>query len=123
VCTFAKQPGADARLAPCRYHLFVRGLNGAYVALARNAGRVVPQLFLEPVRETPDGARTLELRACRRCGQPYLFGHKVGPTLQGFAGPEADPGDPLWLTYEQPRARSEDEDDEEPEGPEDKGKK
>src|SRR5262249_40391710 len=26
VCSFARVPGGDARLVPCRYHLFVRGL-------------------------------------------------------------------------------------------------
>jgi hypothetical protein len=70
----ARVPGGDARLVPCRYHLFARGLNGGYVALGPGASRAAPTLHLEPVRDTQDGRKALELRACRKCVQPYLVG-------------------------------------------------
>lgn len=119
VCSFARVPRGDARLVPCRYHLFARGLNGAYIALASEAGQIA-SLFLDPTNTTPDGtASTLELRSCRKCGQPYLFGYRVmanGRNVLRAFGTEredrADRGKPLWLSWEAPRSRSEDEDDE-----------
>lgn len=120
VCSFARVPGGDARLVPCRYHLFARGLNGAYVALGSEGSQVATRLFLDPTNTTPDGtASTLELRSCRKCGQPYLFGYRVtasGRNVLRAFGTEredrADRGKPLWLTWEAPRPRSEDEEDE-----------
>ncbi len=64
VCSLARVPGGDSRLVPCRYHFFVRGLNGAYVAFDGNlaAGDTVPRLFLDRRNTTEDGeAQTLEL--------------------------------------------------------------
>lgn len=120
VCSFARVPGGDARLIPCRYHLFARGLNGAYVALASDAAEITTALFLEPTKATPDGsAFTLELRSCRKCGQPYLFGYRVTENdrnvLRAFGTEREDRPDrgrPLWMTWEAPRARSEDEEEE-----------
>jgi hypothetical protein len=120
VCSFARVPGGDARLVPCRYHLFTRGLNGAYVALGNEGSQITTRLFLDPTNTTPDGtASTLELRSCRKCGQPYLFGYRVSANgrnvLRAFGSERedrADRGKPLWLTWEAPRPRSEDEIDE-----------
>jgi hypothetical protein len=117
VCSFARMPGGDARLVPCRYHLFTRGLNGAYVALNNEDGEIATRLFLDPVNATPDGtASTLELRSCRKCGQPYLFGYRVTVhdrnVLRAFGTERedrVDRGRPLWLTWEAPKPRSEDE--------------
>jgi superfamily II DNA or RNA helicase len=117
ICSLARVPGGDARLVPCRYHFFVRGMNGAYVALACAGGQTVPQLFLEPTRQTPDGsAYTLELRACRKCGQPFLFAHQFKEqgrdVLRAFSMSNEQRGQPVWFTWESPTPRSEDEADE-----------
>src|SRR5262249_469451 len=117
ICSLARVPGGDARLVPCRYHYFVRGLNGAYVALASVGSQTAPQLFLEPTRQTPDGsAYTLELRVCRKCGQPFLFGHQFKEqgkdVLRAFSLSREQRGQPTWFTWEPPTPRSEDEEDE-----------
>lgn len=117
ICSLARVPGGDARLVPCRYHLFVRGVNGAYVAFSRVGLEAVPKLFLDPTSQTPDGAaRTLELRICRKCGQPYLLGYQFTENgkdvLRAFGVPREERGKPIWLTWEPPQARSEDEADE-----------
>ncbi len=112
VSSLARVPDGDARLVPCRYHLFVRGLNGAFVALGPGIDRATPALFLEPVGETADGRKAYELRACRKCGQPYLFATAAsdsgGTTLTAGA---AD-GRPTWVTWAAPDRRSDDEADE-----------
>ena len=71
-------------------------------------------LFLDPLRQTPDGATpALELRICRKCGQPILFGyrfpHPQGEVLRAFGMPRQERGKPVWLTWESPQAHSEDE--------------
>ncbi|WP_406697999.1 DEAD/DEAH box helicase [Singulisphaera sp. Ch08] len=113
VSSLARVPGGDARLVPCRYHFFVRGLNRGYVALVPGADRAEPLLFLEPTRETDEGLRTLELRVCRKCGQPYLYGvansGEGGMTLAPAADPFGDPPQALWLTWTRPDRRSDDE--------------
>jgi hypothetical protein len=120
ICSLARVPGGDARLVPCRYHFFARGLNGAFVAFDGDvaAGDTAPRLFLDRRNATEDGkAKTLELRACRKCGQPYLFGYAFpgvdgGAVLKAFGSPREERGKPLWLTWEEPRSNSEDEADE-----------
>jgi DEAD/DEAH box helicase/Domain of unknown function (DUF1998)/Helicase conserved C-terminal domain len=117
ICSLARVPGGDARLVPCRYHFFVRGLNGAYVALGKNKEQIIPQLFLEPMRQTPDGsAHTLELRACRKCGQPFLFGQRFSEggkdVVRVLGTPQDGRGQSAWFTWEPPTPRSEDEADE-----------
>ena len=116
ICSLARLPGGDARLVPCRYHFFVRGLNGAYVALEKVGQQTIPELFLDPIRQTQDGRRTLELCACRRCGQPYVTGYvevSAGKQLLGSLKGESDQsGKPLWFAWEPPVLSSEDEKDE-----------
>jgi hypothetical protein len=113
ISSLARVPDGDARLVPCRYHLFVRGLNGAYIALGTGTDRATATLFLEPVRETEDGRKAFELRACRKCGQPYLYGttssDSGGATLTAAGTTE---GHPTWLTWSSPDRRSDDEADE-----------
>ncbi len=115
LCSLAQVPGGNARLVPCRYHFFVRGLNGAYVAFEKGE---VPSLYFEPTNRTPDGsAQTLELRMCRKCGQPFLFGYAhPGKNnqiyLKAFGSLREDRGKPVWLVWEQPCTTSEDESDE-----------
>ena len=116
VSSLARVPGGDARLVPCRYHFFVRGLNRAYVALSPGGDRPEPHLFLEPRKQTDEGLQTLELRACRKCGQPYLHGVAVasplGVTLVPAVDPSGDPVQALWLTWTRPDRRSDDESEE-----------
>ena len=117
VCSYARRRGGDARLVPCRYHLFVRGVNGAYVALEKRGGLIANRLFLDPTNKTPEGdAFALELRVCRKCGQPYLFGYRSTEggrnVLRTFGTEREERGKPLWMTWEAPAARSEDEKDE-----------
>ncbi|HEY1375675.1 MAG TPA: DEAD/DEAH box helicase, partial [Gemmataceae bacterium] len=112
VSSLARVPGGDARLVPCRYHLFVRGLNGGYVALGPGTSGAAPTLFLDPVRETADGRKALELRACRKCGQPYLFGTAVAEPGGGLLTAGRADGRPTWVTWSSPDRRSDDEADE-----------
>lgn len=115
VCSLAKLPGGDARLVPCRYHFFARGLNGAFVALRPGSGGAVPELFLDPTREAEDETKAFELRACRKCGEPYLFGltrTDADGTILGTPVEESE-GRPAWVTWVPPDCHSADESDEE----------
>ncbi|MDB5308650.1 MAG: box helicase [Gemmataceae bacterium] len=117
ISSLARVPSGDARLVPCRYHLFARGLNGGYVALGPGSDRAAPTLHLEPVRDTQDGRKALELRACRKCGQPYLVGRvdSEGGEPRLAQGPtdriaNARPGW-TWVTWSPPDRKSVDEAD------------
>jgi hypothetical protein len=118
ICSLARMPGGDARLVPCRYHFFVRGLNGAFIAFdAPPGGDATPSLFLDPTNVTPDGrTKTFELRVCRKCGQPYIFAYSFteaeGRVLRAFGSPREGRGEPTWLTWDPPVPCSEDEADE-----------
>ena len=121
ICSLANLPGGDARLVPCRYHFFLRGLNGAYLAFLPG-GDGHPVLTLDPANMTPDGsARTLELRACRKCGQPFVFAYSFagpdGAELRAFGSPREGRGSPTWLTWDPPQSVSEDEAEEAEETP------
>jgi hypothetical protein len=67
----------DARsrspLLSCRYHLFLRGLEGAFV-------RYYPQREVSLVRGWGNGgnASAYEVALCRECGQHYLVGRRDG---------------------------------------------
>ncbi len=125
VCSLARVPAGDARLVPCRYHFFLRGLDGAYLAFdGPPDGDPTPSLFLDRTNETPDGsAKTLELRVCRKCGQPFAFGYAFsesdGRVLRASGSPREGRGEPAWLTWDPPTPCSEDEEDESEEKPED----
>ena len=124
ICSLARMPGSDARLVPCRYHMFCRGLDGAYVALSVHQAGSKPELhvMLEPAMVGPDGqSRVLELRSCRKCGQPYLHGYEFVEdgryVLRPFGSPTEERGNPVWLTWQSPKQASEDETDEVQENP------
>jgi hypothetical protein len=123
ICSLARMPGGDARLVPCRYHFFVRGLNGAFIAFdAPPDADPTPSLYLDPTNVTPDGeTKTLELRVCRKCGQPYIFAYSFsgadGRVLRAFGAPREGRGEPTWLTWDPPVPCSEDEADEADEAP------
>ena len=68
----AKPVGDHQPLIPARYHLFVRAIEGAYLAL-----RPDRCLFLERREQVEvDGRQyaVFEIAACRRCGATYLVG-------------------------------------------------
>ena len=70
----AKPAGDSQPLIPARYHLFVRAIEGAYLALRPNRC-----LYLER-REQVDVAdqryAVFEVAACRQCGSTYLVGER-----------------------------------------------
>jgi hypothetical protein len=64
----------EQALLPARYHLFVRAIEGAYVALSPN-----PRLYLErqeAVEVDGEEYAAFELAACRQCGATYLVGEE-----------------------------------------------
>ena len=68
----AKPAGDHQPLIPARYHLFVRAIEGAYLAL-----RPQRRLFLERRQQVDADGRqyaVFEIAACRRCGATYLVG-------------------------------------------------
>jgi hypothetical protein len=68
----AKPAGDYQPLIPARYHLFVRAIEGAYLAL-----RPHRHLFLERREQVEvDGQQyaVFEIAACRRCGVTYVVG-------------------------------------------------
>ncbi|MBL8821327.1 MAG: DEAD/DEAH box helicase [Planctomycetia bacterium] len=114
VATKAKVPDSDVRLAPCRYHLFVRGLSGASVSFESVTGNAVPMLHLDPTRKTDDGRLALELYACRKCGQPYLRG-RIAEDVKGrmlLPGGWNTGSRWAWMTWAEPVQNSNDESDE-----------
>jgi hypothetical protein len=120
ICSLARSPESDSRLVPCRYHFFVRGLSGGYLAFDRSdeRGKPAPSLFLDPVNTTPDGLyQTVELYLCRKCRQPYIFGYAFHdedlPVLKAFGSPTEGRGNRIWFSWTPLRALSEDEEDEE----------
>jgi hypothetical protein len=73
----------DLPLLPARYHVFVRALEGAYVALGQP-----PQLYLDRMHRTPDGTGVaFEAATCKRCGQLYLVGTTVDDQLPRLMPP------------------------------------
>lgn len=82
--------GSRARLTPesapllaCRYHFFVRSLEGLSICLAKSDNKNInensPRLMLGRHGKVPDApggnAVAFELRACGRCGQSFLHGY------------------------------------------------
>lgn len=119
ITSLARIPGGDARLVPCRYHYFVKGINGAYIAFEHIGENLLnPTLLLEPARTGMDGvSKTLELRSCRKCGQPYAFAYHIASDegsalLSPFGNPSEGRGKPRWLSWGAPRVTSIDEADE-----------
>jgi len=61
IASLARYTGSDARLVPCRYHFFVRGLSGGFVAFDHidDKGCAAPSLFLEQTRTTSEDSKRL----------------------------------------------------------------
>ena len=71
----AKSPGSGAPLLSSRYHLFLRSLEGAFVAYYPRK-----RVFLERRVERREGA-VFEVALCRECGQHYFVGRVQGGKL------------------------------------------
>lgn len=80
LCAKAKQEQGDMPLLPARYHVFVKALEGAYVALYQKR-----RLFLDRCKKYKLDAKTqvvtFELANCQRCGQEYIVGRTEDETL------------------------------------------
>jgi hypothetical protein len=72
----AEDPRSKSPLLSCRYHLFVRGLEGAFI-------RYHPQREVSLARGSGVGANapSFEIALCRECGQHYLVGRRDGDHL------------------------------------------
>jgi len=70
----ARPAGDDQPLIPARYHLFVRAIEGAYLAL-----RPERRLYLERCEQVDVAGQqyaVFETAACRQCGATYLVGEE-----------------------------------------------
>lgn len=80
LCAKAKEDQGSMPLLPARYHVFVKALEGAYVALYRKR-----KLFLDRYKSYKLDAKTsvvtFELANCQRCGQEYIVGRTENETL------------------------------------------
>lgn len=72
----AEDPRSRSPLLSCRYHLFVRGLEGAFI-------RYRPQREVSLARGSgaEGSAPSFEVALCRECGQHYLVGRRDGDHL------------------------------------------
>jgi ATP-dependent helicase YprA (DUF1998 family) len=72
----AEDPRSKSPLLSCRYHLFLRGLEGAFI-------RYHPQREVSLARGSGVGASgpSFEVALCRECGQHYLVGRRDGDHL------------------------------------------
>ena len=71
VLSDASQWGGESPIAGIRFHLFVRGLEGAYL-------RFNPVVRLTLANESDALGKAFEVALCRICGQHYLVGRIVG---------------------------------------------
>jgi len=80
----------DLPLLPARYHVFVRALEGAYVALGDQ-----PRLYLERTHQTlgDEIGVAFEAATCKRCGQLYIVGSTVGEDPPRLVHPPTLPED------------------------------
>ncbi len=76
----ARENDNEASLLPARYHLWLRGLEGAFVCLHTDHPASAPRLTLAPADRCrvcdAEGriAALFELASCRRCSVEYLVG-------------------------------------------------
>ena len=82
---------ANRETQPSRYHVFVRALEGAF--LAHKSGKDQVVLNRKSEEETGNSSKPLEIALCRECGQHYYVGREVrnsleeairDPSLEGF---------------------------------------
>jgi hypothetical protein len=117
IFSMARLPGTEARMVPCRYHFFVRGINGVYVSFPpgeRNGrGTADPYPFLdETLRDPNTGTATLKLYLCRKCKQPYSFGYDFGNRFAALGSPLDGRGAPVYLAWDLPETDFPEDEDE-----------
>jgi hypothetical protein len=114
--SLARMPGIEARLVPCRYHFFLKGLNGVLVSLIPESGtqrNPDPYPSLDPTVTDPQtGNKTLQLHFCRKCRHPYLFGYAMDGLLKAQGSPVEMRGIPCFLAWDLPQETLPDEDEE-----------
>lgn len=82
----AEEPETGSPLMACRYHIFLRSLEGAFVSY-------LPKKAVQLTRGESDGIASFEVALCRECGQHYLVGRK-GAKLRKLEEPVRDPSHP-----------------------------
>ena len=102
IFSMARLPETEARMVPCRYHFFVRGINGVYISFPPNdgSGALNPNpypFFEETLRDPNTGAATLQLHLCRRCKQPYAFGYDFGERFEALGSAIGGRGIPVHM--------------------------
>ncbi len=117
IFSMARLPGTEARMVPCRYHFFVRGINGAYISFSageRNErGATDPYPSLDEILRDPNtGTATLKLHLCRKCKQPYAFGYDFGNRFAALGSPLDGRGDPVYMAWDLPETDFPEDEDE-----------
>ena len=117
IFSMARLPGTEARMVPCRYHFFVRGINGAYVSFPpgeRNGrGATDPYPFLDETLSDPNTrTATLQLYLCRKCKQPYVFGYDFGDRFAALGSPLDGRGAPVYMAWDLPETDFPEDEDE-----------
>ncbi|WP_144635948.1 DEAD/DEAH box helicase [Priestia megaterium] len=85
----AKDKEGELPLLPARYHVFVRAIEGAYLAFLPEK-----KLFLDTRKQIKDGQRTyplFETGVCDSCGQIHLIGEEKEGKLVQQSGSNPDP--------------------------------
>lgn len=72
----AEEPRSKSPLLSCRYHLFLRGLEGAFVRYHPHR-----EVTLTRGSQGVDEGPAFEVALCRECGQHYLVGRRDGDRL------------------------------------------
>jgi ATP-dependent helicase YprA (DUF1998 family) len=110
----AQDPDSHAPLLSARYHLFLRSLEGAFVAYWPRK-----QVFLD--RRTEGGGAAFEVALCRECGQHYFVGpknFKGGKLLEAIRDPSHSD---FGATFFRPVEHVPDEGDEDEVDPDSRG--
>ena len=107
LCMRAYSPLTGASLLSARYHLFLRALEGAFVAYLP-----VKRVLLDRATRL-ENAAAFEVALCRECGQHYFVGRILnGKFVEAVRDPSQDAFGATYLRPLEPEADSENEDDE-----------
>jgi Lhr-like helicase len=114
IFSLARMPGTEARLVPCRYHFFLKGLNGVLVSFSpegKSGSNPDPYPSLDTaITDLQTESKTLQLYFCRKCRQPYLFGYTQEGVLKAIGSPMEMRGVPLFMAWDLPQERLPEED-------------
>lgn len=125
LAAIARERADKLPLLPARYHLFVRALEGAFVAFHPETRELALSLDRKEHMDLGgQSVRAFELSACRRCGHPYLAGRLVEeatpagmvPRLtqfpEAFVPDEAANTEEVYFRWDDPTLAEDDEDEE-----------